>query len=83
MCVESALCVSSNAGEDLVCGSGPDEGRGILVVDHDIFANGGFQLFYAAKYAAANPFVGEFGKPPFLGALGLMLALIGLAGAVS
>jgi hypothetical protein len=53
VCVESALLVSSNAGEDLVCGSGPDEGRGIFVVDRDIFANGDFQLLYAAKYAAA------------------------------
>jgi hypothetical protein len=65
VCVESALCVSSNAGEDLVCGSGPHEGRGIFVVDHDIFTNGGFQLLYAAKYAAANPFVGELGEPAF------------------
>src|SRR5712692_7862766 len=33
-------------------------GRGLPV-----FADGGFQILHAAKHAAANPLVGEFGEP--------------------
>src|SRR5271167_4284150 len=63
MGVESALGITSDTGEDLVRRFGPNERRGIFIVYVDVLANRGLQFLYAAKHAAANAFVGEFGEP--------------------
>ena len=60
---QRALGVAAYAGQNLVCRLGPNERRGILIVDLNVFADGPFQFLHAAKHAAANPFVGECGEP--------------------
>jgi hypothetical protein len=60
-----ALRVAGDARQDLVRRLGPHEWRGIFVVDVDVFTNGCFQVFHAAKHAPSYPFVGEFGEPSF------------------
>ena len=60
---QRALGVAAYTGQNLVCRLGPNERRGILIVDLNVFADGPFQFLHAAKHAAANPFVGECGEP--------------------
>jgi hypothetical protein len=60
-----ALCVAGNAGQDLVGGLGPNERRGIFIVDLDKFTDGGLQILHAAEHASSNSFVGQFRKPAF------------------
>lgn len=52
-----------DAGQDLIRGSGPDEGFWIFVVNFDVFANGGFEFFHTTEDPTTNPLVGDFGKP--------------------
>ena len=60
---EGALRVTSDAGQDLVCGFGPDEVGWILVMYVDVLADGGFQVFHTSKHAPSNALIGEFGEP--------------------
>ena len=57
------MSIASNAGQDLISGSGPDKWLGIFVVDFNELANRRFEILHAAKHAAPNPFVGEFREP--------------------
>ena len=61
--LKGSLRIASNAGEDLVSGSGPDKRLGILVVGVNELANRRFEILQAAKHATPNPFVGEFSEP--------------------
>jgi len=63
MCCESAAGIARHAVQNLISSAGPDEWFGILVMDSDEFPNGRLNLFDAAKGAATDSFVGEFGKP--------------------
>jgi hypothetical protein len=60
---EGTLGIAGDAGEDLICGSGPDERLGMFVVHGDKFADRRFEILHTAKHVTANSFVGEFGKP--------------------
>ena len=59
------MSIARNTGEDLVCRSGPDEGRRVFVMDVDVIADSDFQFFHTSERPAPNPFVGKFGKPAF------------------
>jgi hypothetical protein len=61
--LEGSASVSSDAVQNLISRSGPDERFGIFVVHVDKLANGRFQFVDAAECTAPNPFVGEFGEP--------------------
>jgi hypothetical protein len=61
--LERTASVSSNAVQNLISRSGPDEGLGIFVVYVDELANRRFQFPDAAECAAPNSFVTEFGEP--------------------
>ena len=54
---------TGDARQDLVRGSGPKEGLGMLVVHLDVLADGRFQFFHAAEDAPSNALVGDLGKP--------------------
>ena len=54
---------TGDALQDLVRGSGPNEGLGILVVHVDVLADGRFQFFHTPKDAPSNALVGDLGKP--------------------
>ena len=58
-----ALGVTSNAGQDLVRGFGPNEGLGIFVVDVDVLTDGGFQVLHAAENTPSKSLVGKFSEP--------------------
>ena len=58
-----ALRVTGDAGQDLICGFGPDKRLGIFIVYVDVLADGRFQLFDAAEHTPSNSLVGEFGEP--------------------
>ena len=57
--------IAGDAVQNLIGGAGPGEGFGVLVMDLNVLANGGFEFFHAAKDAAPKAFVGEFRKPAF------------------
>ena len=54
---------TGDALQNLVRGSGPNEGFGIFVVHLDVLADGRFQVVYASEHATSNSLVGEFGEP--------------------
>src|SRR5215469_8642062 len=58
-----ALRVTGDAGQDLICGFGPDKRFGIFVMHVNVFTDGSFQFFHAAEHAPPNSLVGEFGEP--------------------
>jgi hypothetical protein len=58
MSSEGTACIPGNAVQNLICGSGPDK-------DFDELANRRLELSDAAKGAASNPLVDEFGEPSF------------------
>ena len=49
--------------QNLVCGLGPFEGLGVLVVAVDEAADVGLQLPHRGMNAASEPLSGELGKP--------------------
>jgi hypothetical protein len=59
----AASIETGDAGEYLVCSSRPDEWLGIFVVNVDVFPESRLPFSHAAKYAAADAFVGDFGEP--------------------
>jgi hypothetical protein len=64
MRLESAASISSNAVENLISRSGPNEWFGIFVMDVDKLSNRRLQFSDAAECAAPNSFVGKLGEPP-------------------
>jgi hypothetical protein len=60
---EGAAGITSDAVQDLVCSSGPHEGRWGVVVDINMVADGGFEFLDAAEGHAADASVGEFCEP--------------------
>src|SRR5215469_15880337 len=58
-----ALCITSDAGQDLVRGFGPHEGLGIFIVHLDVLADGRFQFANATEHAAANSLVSPTNQP--------------------
>ena len=56
---------TGDAVEDLVRGSGPNEGLGILVVHVDVLADGRFQFFHTPEYPSPDALVGDLGEPAF------------------
>ena len=55
----------TDALQNLVRASGPNEGLGILVVYVDVLADGRLQFFHTAKDAPSNALVANLGKPRF------------------
>src|SRR5579864_3838190 len=60
-----SLGKTGDAVKDLVRGSGPNEGPGILVVHVNVLADGRFQFFHTPEYTPSDALVGDFGKPAF------------------
>ena len=63
MGIERAVCGAGDAGEDLVCGLGPDEGPGFRVVDVDEFSDRFLELKDATVAAATDLFLRQLGEP--------------------
>ena len=64
-CLRNSLTKSSDTGEDLISGFGPDKGLGIVVSEFDILFDGLFQLQRAAMSRSFDLPFGEQTKPPF------------------
>jgi len=62
--IECPLGKARDAGEDLVSGLGPHEGRRLRMVRGNEFSNRGLQLRHAAMHTATALFVGELSEPP-------------------
>lgn len=65
MDIGSALGEASDAGEDFISASGPDEWLGSGVVSFDEGSDGSFQFCDAAVGASADLLVGQLGEPPY------------------
>jgi len=61
--LECTASIASNAVQNLISGSGPNERLGIFVVHINKLANPRFQFPDTAECTAPNSFVGEFGEP--------------------
>jgi hypothetical protein len=64
-CLRNSLTKSSDTGEDLISGFGPDKGLGIVVSEFDIVFDGLFQFQRAAMGRSFDLSFGEQTKPPF------------------
>ena len=64
-CLRNSLTKSSDTGEDLISGFGPDKGLGIVVSEFDILFDGLFQFQRAAMSRSFDLPFGEQTKPPF------------------
>ena len=64
VCCNSAGFTVVHLFQDFVDPFGPDKRFGVLVVGLDVMLNGFNQFLHAFECAAANPFPGDFTKPP-------------------
>ena len=64
-CLRNSLTKSSDTGEDLISGFGPDKGFGIVIGEFDILFDGLFQFERAAMSRTFDLFFREQTKPPF------------------
>ena len=64
-CLRNSLIKSSDTGEDLISGFGPDKGLKIVVSELDILFDGFFQFQRAAMSRSFDLSFGEQTKPPF------------------
>src|SRR5688572_19002938 len=64
-CLRNSLTKSSDTGENLISGFGPDKGLEIVVSEFDILFDGLFQFQRAAMSRSFDLSFGEQTKPPF------------------